>query len=90
MSATVTHPVTDFERCERLVERLAAATGEHWTFGYLGNVCGRSDDRRWYAFNPRPKPTPAIYHHIGGVPSTDLGRLAEMLSGALQFARYTA
>ena len=84
--STSTEP-TDYERCQRLTERLAHATGEDWTFGYLGNLTARRDDRWWYAFRPHPGRVGRAHDNIGGVATSDLGRLAEMISGALQFAR---
>ncbi len=85
---TVARPRTDYDRCTTLVERLAEATGEAWTFGYIGN-CGTGpysfDDRSWFAFRPHPGRVGTHKDCIGGVPTAELDRLALKLTGILEY-----
>jgi hypothetical protein len=76
--------------CRRRVATLAELTGAEWTFGYIGNVSGARDDRRWYAFAPHPGRVGTADDRIGGVPTEKLGDLATMLAGALALARVQA
>ena len=75
------------DRCQRLVEMISEATGEPWTFGYIGNVERRRDDRAWYAFRPHPGRVGTAEDRIGGVATEDLSTLAITLAGALKMAR---
>lgn len=79
---------TPLERCQRTVDLIAEATGEDWTFGYIGNVelSGR-DDRAWYAFRPHPGRVGTHDDRIGGVRTDDLDSLLPTLMGALKMAR---
>lgn len=81
---------TDSERCRALVERIAEATGEEWTFGYLGNVTPAGDERSWYAFRPHPGRVGTYEDRIGGQATADVGELVTVLGGALAMARMLA
>lgn len=72
--------MTDSERCRRLVELIAEATGEEWTFGYIGNVDGAHDDRSWFAFRPHPGRVGTSDDRIGGHSTEDLDGLVEVLT----------
>lgn len=74
------------DRCRRIVERLAETTGEAWTFGYIGNLDHDRDDRAWYAFRPHPGRVGTSADRIGGHGTDELGRLADVLAGALRMA----
>lgn len=74
------------EQCRRIVERIAAVTGEAWTFGYIGNVSHHGDDRSWAAFRPHPGRVGTSADQIGEHATEDLDVLAQMLRGALRMA----
>lgn len=82
--------MTDCQRCQRIVESLTETTGIEWTFGYIGNLDGRRDDRRWYAFAAHPGRVGTYADQIGGVSTKDLGKLADRLATVLEFTRVPA
>lgn len=86
-SPAARRPRTAHERCTRIVEMIAAATGDEWTLGYIGNVDRHGDDRPWFAFRAHPGRVGTAADRIGGL---DLEDLAPVLSGALQMARMQA
>lgn len=78
---------TPQEICQRLVESIAEITGEAWTFGYIGNLTPRYDDRSWYAFRPHPGRVGTVHDRIGGVRTDELDQLVIKLGGAVAMAR---
>lgn len=66
---------------------IAEATGEEWTFGYIGNVSRSGDDRAWYAFRAHPGRVGTRDDRIGGQATGELEKLADVLRGALRMAR---
>lgn len=75
------------DQCRRIVNLIAEATGEEWTFGYIGNCGPGYDDRSWSAFRPHPGRIGTASDRIGGYPTAELDKLAPILQGALQMAR---
>lgn len=83
-------PTLAHVHCAHLVELIRDATGETWTFGYIGNVSDTRDDRLWFAFRPHPGRVGTNADRIGGYETDNLHQLAAMLSGALKMARMLA
>jgi hypothetical protein len=79
--------MTGYQRCQRIVESLRETTGEEWTFGYIGNLDGRRDDRLWFAFAPHPGRVGTDVDRIGGVHTRNLDQLAVTLAAVLRFTR---
>jgi hypothetical protein len=78
---------TPRDTCAALVARIADATGDEWTFGYIGDVSRHGDDRGWFAFRAHPGRVGTAADRIGGHGTADLDKLADVLRGALAMAR---
>lgn len=88
MTNAITPPVlTREQQAQARFDRMMKATlPEGWSYGYIGNVDHKTDDRAWFIFAPHPGRVGTPKDRIGGFSTEDRHKLTG-LAAAIAFGR---